>query len=185
IGGALVAGALRRIMHRPRMHNALPLAVGLAILANSRPYEGLIVSLPAGLVLLVWLVSRHGPPWGVSIKRIVLPIFIVVAITGAPMAFYDLRVTGKMFHLPYQVHEETYATAPIFLWQTPRPEPLYHDPIIRENHRAGLDAYFQQRSLLGFLFWKQRNFRALWDFYLGNIFTIPLLAMLPIIVPWT
>ena len=185
IGGALVAGALRRIIHRPRIHSALLLSLGLAVLANSRPYEGLVVSLPAGVVLLIWLYSRHGPPLGISIKRIVLPIFIVVAITGAAMAYYNLRVTGKMFHLPYQVHEETYATAPLFLWQPPRPEPVYHDPVIRENHRAQLDTYFQQRSIVGFLSWKKAVVGGLWDFYLGKTFTIPLIAMLPIMVAWT
>ena len=34
---------------------------GLALLANSRPLEGLIVSLPAPVVLLVWMFRKPGP----------------------------------------------------------------------------------------------------------------------------
>ena len=46
MGGALVFGALRPIMHRPRGWDVLLLGLGLAVLANSRPSEGLVVSLP-------------------------------------------------------------------------------------------------------------------------------------------
>ena len=38
---------------RAPLHQALLVGVGLAILANSRPYEGLIFSLPAGI--FCWL----------------------------------------------------------------------------------------------------------------------------------
>ncbi len=40
IGGALVLGAMARIARRARLPDALWLAFGIAILANSRPYEG-------------------------------------------------------------------------------------------------------------------------------------------------
>ena len=40
IGGALVVGALARLMRRPAPAPAFAFGVGLAILANTRPYEG-------------------------------------------------------------------------------------------------------------------------------------------------
>src|SRR5882672_7415781 len=45
LGGALVLGALPRIEHHRRWRDAAIMAVGLFILANSRPYEGLLLSL--------------------------------------------------------------------------------------------------------------------------------------------
>src|SRR5499433_1481354 len=54
-GGALLLGSLGRILRKPRTRDALLFAFGLAILANSRPYEGFLFSLPAGLYLLWWL----------------------------------------------------------------------------------------------------------------------------------
>ena len=98
------------------------MAVGLAILANSRPYEGLLVSLPAAVLVLTWMIGKNGPAAEVSIKQIVVPIGGVLVLTGGAMAFYNWRVTGDSLRIPYQVHEATYAIAPSFLWQQPRPD---------------------------------------------------------------
>jgi hypothetical protein len=101
IGGALVFGALRRIIRRPRLRDVLLLGVGLAILANSRPYEGLLISLPAAVLLFAWMVSKNGPALQISISRIMLPIIGVLTITGGAMAFYNWRVTGNALRMPY------------------------------------------------------------------------------------
>ena len=45
-GGALAFGALGRILERARTRDALWMGLGLLLLANSRPYEGLVFSLP-------------------------------------------------------------------------------------------------------------------------------------------
>jgi len=53
-GGALVLGAMPRIVRRARTRDALLLGVGIAILANTRPYEGLLLCIPvAGWFSLV------------------------------------------------------------------------------------------------------------------------------------
>jgi hypothetical protein len=51
-GGALVLGALPRVVRQTRARDAVWMGLGLAILANSRPFEGLLASLPTGVVLL-------------------------------------------------------------------------------------------------------------------------------------
>jgi hypothetical protein len=185
VGGALVMGALRRIIRQPRIHVALIMGVGLAILANSRPYEGLLVSLPAGLLLLLWMVSKSGPTLWVSTKRIVLPILIVLALTGTGMALYNLRITGNAFRLPYQVHQETYDVIPVFVWQDLGPEHIYHHQVIRDFHeKYGLDFYSMKRSISGFIV-QNIFFLIGLSLFSVNVLTIPLIRMFSVMVPWT
>src|SRR6266567_3275626 len=58
LGGALVLGALPRIKRELRVRDAVLMGAGLAILANSRPYEGLIYSLPILIALTLWLFRK-------------------------------------------------------------------------------------------------------------------------------
>ena len=55
IGGALVLGAIPRLRARLRIRDSILLALGLAIMANSRPYEGLVFSIAVGIALPFWL----------------------------------------------------------------------------------------------------------------------------------
>src|SRR5713101_4774134 len=54
LGGALVLGALPRLKRRPSIWHAFLMAAGLAILADSRPYEGLLLSVPVAVAMVVW-----------------------------------------------------------------------------------------------------------------------------------
>src|SRR5215472_17754198 len=60
-GGALVLGAMPRIIRSAKTRDALLLGLGLAILANSRPYEGLLFSIPVAVWLLWWLGGKTKP----------------------------------------------------------------------------------------------------------------------------
>jgi hypothetical protein len=184
MGGALVFGAMRRIMRGPRLHDAVLLGVGLAVLANSRPYEGLLVSLPVAVVLFNWMFGKNGPTAQVSLKRIVLPISIVLAFTAIAMGFYNLRVTGSPLRMPYLVHDAMYSMVPFFLWQHPRPELTYHHEIIRYHHVRKLEYYMEQQSVGGFARASVEKVKGLWRFYQGYpglrlVLTLPLFML-----PW-
>ena len=180
LGGALVFGALRRIVSRPRVRDAWLMGLGFTVLANSRPYEGLLVTLPAGALLLAWIVHKHGTSAWVAIGRIVCPILLVLVCTAGAMGLYNLRVTGHAFHIPYQVHEATYAVVPVFLWQHVRPEPVYRHEVMRDFHVSlGLDGYSRQRSLSGLVRERLTKMTAVLKFYLGAALTVPL-----VMLPW-
>jgi hypothetical protein len=184
MGGALVFGAMRRIVRRPNVRDSVLMGVGLAVLANSRPYEGLLVSLLVAVVLLAWMFGKNGPAAQVSVKRIVLPLSIVLAVTAIVMGFYNLRVTGSPLRMPYLVHDATYSMVPFLLWQHPRPELTYHHEIIGSHHVRKLAYYNEQQSVGGFARASVEKVKDLWRFYQGYpglrlVLTLPLFML-----PW-
>ena len=184
-GGALVLGGVRRLMRHPRLYDALLTGIGLAVLVNSRPFEGLLVSLPAGIFLVIWIIRQRGQALRISIGRIVIPIFLVLTVTVAAMAVYNLRAVGNSFRIPYQIHENTYAMAPLFLWQKLPAEPDYRHQVIRDFHASyALPMYTSQRSIDGFLKSKVGSLLST-AFQVLNVFAIPLIAMFAVLVPWT
>jgi hypothetical protein len=96
------------------------MGIGLVILANSRPLEGLISTLPVAVLLLVVMV-RSSNPWQVWVRRVVMPISGVLFLGAILMGAYNYKVTGKPWRLPYQVYETTHPSTPIFLWSKKKP----------------------------------------------------------------
>jgi hypothetical protein len=92
--------------------------------------------------------------------------------------YYYYRVTGNPFRMTYQVNRELYSQAPYFLWQKSRPEPVYHHAVMRDFYQREFQVFQQSQTLGGFLRGLGEKVWMSWTFYLGTIFTIPLL-MLP------
>jgi len=178
LGGELIYGALPRIKKHQRVRDALIMGLGLGILANSRPYEGLIVSLPVAAAMMTWLLGKNRPA-GVRFGRVVAPLVLLLATFAVATGYYYYRVTGSPFRMTYQVNRGTYATAPYFLWQTPPPEPVYRHEVMRDFYRWELSKFVENRTLDGFFRRSAEKLEDLWKFYLGPILTIPILAL-----PW-
>lgn len=128
-GGALVIGAAVRILRDPRAATAAVAAVGISILGLSRPFEGAILTLVAGVTVLAGLYRQNR-------IRAVIPLVVPVAIIGIAvigfLAYYNYRVTGHATVLPYQEYQRQYGASPLFLIQPDIPMPHYrHDSIRR------------------------------------------------------
>src|SRR6185503_16529743 len=102
--GALLLGGVRYLGRKPRIPQALSTGIGLAVLANSRPYEGLILAIPQGIGLMIKLLGRHGPGMNTITKKVFLPLALVGVTTVSFMAYYNSRITGNAFRMPYVVH---------------------------------------------------------------------------------
>jgi hypothetical protein len=176
LGGALVLGAWPRLRRRVRMRYALLMGVGLVILANSRPYEGLVFSLPVAVALLWWLTGKLRSGFKLLFSRVVLPLFVILACGALATGYYYWRVTGNPFRMTYQVNRATYATAPYFLWQTPPPEPLYHHQVMRDFYRWELAGFEKNFTVAGYMRGAAEKAYLWWQFYLGPLLTLPLLA---------
>ena len=180
-GGALVLGALPRIFEYARTRDALLMGLGLAILANSRPYEGLVVCLPVAAALFLWLFKKKGPELRLAIRRVIAPLALTVMIAASATGYYFWRVTGNPFQMPLQVDRDTYGIAPYFLWQSPKPAPAYHYQELRTFYAANeLNFYRETQTAAGLTgVWITRILHT-WLFYLGPVLTLPLLIAIAI-----
>ena len=172
LGGALVLGALPRIQRSGRLADAFWLAAGMAVLANSRPFEGALLCLPVAAVLVVWF-------WRKKPLRLLAAVAFVLAAAACLMAYYNWRVTGSPWMLPHQLSRNAYAVIPDFSWQSLRPAPAYRHEVMRKFYVDRDLAFFRDRLAMGFaarLFSKALDF---WIFYAGPVFTLPLLVALP------
>jgi len=133
IGGALVVGALARLMRHPAAAPSLAFGLGLAILANSRPYEGLVFGALCTVFLLIRLrlfVQRGYQSYSGLVRSVGLPITLVLLSTLIWMGYYNYRVTGSPLLMPYKLYEQQYTSWSPFLWSNkPRPEPRYNHEI--------------------------------------------------------
>lgn len=158
IGGALLIGAMPRLIERPRVEAALAFASGLAILANTRPFEGVVFAVVCSAWLgFQWM--RERAACGAILREAVVPMTLLLMPVAAWMGYYNFRLTGNALELPYVAHDRQYALLEPVLWQTQiRPTPVYSNAFLRDFWQADLQE-------------KQRAHRQLvpahiWDFLL-------------------
>lgn len=114
VGGALLFGALAP-GRRPRPGWA---ALGLALLAASRPFEGLLVALPCAWVLLGHfrgLLPREGP----RAARELLAMLLILVPAAAGLAYANWRITGDPLLFPQAGYVTAYSATPDLVFQRP------------------------------------------------------------------
>src|ERR1700722_9267006 len=179
LGGALVVGALPRIWRDFKTLDFLWLALGAAILAICRPFEGILLCAQA-FAILFWKVYKvpNRPALSTLLRRSAPAAMVLIAAIGF-MGFYDYRVFGSVLTAPYKVNRDMYATAPHFLWQSANPEPVYRHKEMRE--------FYSKFELASFLD-ETRTFKGLAKatflkvvaaqlFFLGIVLLVPIAAL--------
>jgi hypothetical protein len=180
-GGALVIGGFRRLMDGPRPRDAVWMAIGLGIAANSRPFEGFVLGVMASVVLLVWLVRVRRAPLAAIVLSVIIPMAAVLSLFAAELAYYNWRVTGDPLLMPYVLHERLYGIAPLFLLGKPKPEPVYHHREIQRLQEEYLRYYESQGQSWSALI--NATGRKLWTLGQGYLWSGLMLVAL-VGLPW-
>jgi hypothetical protein len=183
-----VLGALPRLRNRPRVSQALILALGVSLLAMTRPYEGLFLCLPVAGMLLVRMLRPNmlrpnmvRPNNGTF--RVMLPIASVLLLTAAFLAYYSFRVTGKALLMPQVLNQQTYVVVPLFLWQPLRSQPpVYRNQQFRNFYLGWEVSEYRNTITVGFPKMTWIKFKIYWGFYFGPILSIPLIAVSRVLV---
>ena len=177
LGGALILGAFPRIKQSHKVRNSVLIAMGMALLAATRPYEGLFFCVPVIAALLLWSAKQGSSGWRASLRQIALPATLVMAFALSALGYYFWKVTGNPFTIPYQVNMRTYGLV-YFPWDKIKPVPEFHHAIMQMFYRGGAVVGWHQFALEHPLKLQALKALVLWLFYFGPVLTIPWLAWL-------
>src|ERR1051326_8420568 len=128
--GALAIGGALRL---PRVSAALWMGFGLALLANTRPYEGLYVAAAACAFAI----------------RKPRALAIAIATTIALMSFtlmHNHAVTGSFAQFPYTTYNARYLSAPNLIWERPFPPREYPTREMEQTYRVLRHYYERSRN---------------------------------------
>jgi hypothetical protein len=179
LGGALLYGGVRRVVDkqggRARFCNALWLALGLVILANTRPFEGLLAAIPAGAALIVYLWRNQNDRLRFA-REVLLPAASVLLLGALLTLAYNQRVTGSHWQLPYQVYQRQYDAVPSFIFQRLRPWPQLQDAAMTA---AAVDTLAAWRWAHGFyrIAFMASKLLGFWQFAFGAALSLPFLIL--------
>ena len=175
IGGALVIGALPRIKERLQVRDSVLLAAGMALLAYTRPYEGLFFCVPV-LVALAWWTKRGAVPGKKFALRFVVPTAVVMGAALAGLGLYFYRVTGSPFTTGYQINIRTYGLV-YFPWEK-FPAVVYHNPEMKWFYSGGPVTLWYQMARHHPLQLQFLKALVVWMFFFGPLFTLLAVAWL-------
>ena len=179
MGGALVIGGARRVVDTGRPRDAVLMALGAVVLANSRPYEGLLLCIPVAAYVLWRLVRARHVRVQRPLRSVVLPATAVFAVAAALMLRYNHAVTGRATQFPYLTYLSEHGRGPDFVWQKPRDAPLASNVLFRRYQEWELATADSLRSPRGFASRNTNRLRVTTGFFLQMSLLAPLF-MLPI-----
>jgi hypothetical protein len=176
--GALVLGAMLRLVRKPRALEAILLGVGMGLLVISRPYEGVLLCLPVALYLGHWAFFGKNRPAPARLARLAAIPVLVTLIAVAWLGWFDSRAFKNPLTLPYTVNRAQYAMAPYYVWQAPRPEPAYHHNDLRRFYSFNeLEDFKKIHSLGGFIPRSVAKLVRSFEFFAGVILLVPLIMI--------
>jgi hypothetical protein len=178
-GSTLLTGSVLRLRRRFGTTAALAGGSGIALLALTRPYEGLVATCLLSLLLWALWKGRDFRFRWLSAVRIVPVAGIPVAVALTLIALQNVAVSGKLSGLPYRLHEEQYSAAPLFVFgqvSSPQLEATGEVPqtVIDFQHGWALDSFRERPGFTGWLIGIARALNTLWGFWV-------LLAMAPVL----
>ena len=152
-GGALLLGAFIRLTDKLEIRYSVLAAMGVSILAISRPLEGAVLTLLVG-GCLVWRLQSWSEctlqRWAF---RVAVPVVLVGCVSGGLFLGYNALTTGNPFVMPYQIHEDKYALTPLFPWKESAPARSYQNEVVRDfyedDFRTAREKYATFSSLAG------------------------------------
>lgn len=177
---AAVLGGVLRLRRRIELSSALVAGLGVGMLALSRPFEGAVFVCCNAM----WLLSMWQIPVRQKLVRSARCLFYAAApvlIAFGLTAWQNQATTHSLFQMPYQVHEQSYGVAPLFVFGHQKTPDMMASgavsPIIEEFHYGwSLDSFEERRGLQGWLLGIPRVLDVMGGYWGISFIVLPLLT---------
>jgi hypothetical protein len=176
LGGALVIGAWPRIKRRISVRPSVLMALGVALLAISRPFEGAMVCLPVAWVMLLWLARLNRPNVLAALGRVVAPILCVLATAAGLLGYYNNRVTGDPLRPPYVVNQQTYGWPLTLPWFPVQPH-THSSKAMHDYYLWEVEEHGKTTDVGRHVYLNARDAVLLWSFFAGPALTVFLIFL--------
>jgi hypothetical protein len=183
LGGCLFFGALPRLVDGVGRRDVKDMSrslsffigsLGLVLLANTRPFEGLLVTLP-GMLLVLWSFLKRGMG-PIALAKIMVPGALLLIASFSVTLIYQTAVTGHPLESPYTVASKQYHISRPFFFQSLLPIPKYRHLEFRFIY-VQFETKNNERMtyLWGFMESMGDRLHDYWKFFVGPLLSIPLL----------
>lgn len=177
VGGALVIGALPRIMKFARARDGLALGVGAAILANSRPFEALIFCLPVVAALVWWFLRKVDSTARARFRRVLIPLCAVGVLFLGFDAYYNWRGTGNPMLFPYVLNVDSHFAIPQLIGRRVRPPFHFQNVQFDDYYNKWWQIVARPKGIKEIRYDWLNRLRASFGFFLWPELCLPLLAL--------
>jgi hypothetical protein len=175
LGGILLMGALPRWFRTRRPIHGIGIAAALLLLANSRPYETLVLSLALAPVLFVLARRRGG--WRAILCPALAPAVLLLCAGAGAMLWYNVQVTGNPLKMGYQLYMSNWGLA-VLPWQSAVPTDPPVSKILQEFLESQRGWFQTHTTLPGFIGNRIVALNKFWLFYIGPLLALPVLGIL-------
>lgn len=188
--GALVTGAVLRLRryrigpeeNTPRLwFLASMLGLGIAGFALTRPFEGLVATLLSGLLLWVlWNVDTLSQRLHRSFKVAAMALPPVALALGV-IACQNYATSNSILRMPYQLHEQKYGVAPLFVFGQEKQAGMEQAGELPEvlhdyHHGWSLESFQRRAGWQGFLIGTVQACQTLFSYWVALAW-VPLLTV--------
>jgi len=171
-GGALIFGAARRLISNITIRHSIILGAGIAILACSRPYEGVLIILPL-LTLVCILLIKSEETWHNILLKFFTPLFVVLIATASSMLIYNKAITNNYFELPYIEYARQHDGVPNFVFEKFVRQPQLYNSEMLKLFKITYSEYLKEQTITGFIASISDKTIKYSNFYFGFVLLIP------------
>jgi hypothetical protein len=173
LGGCLLLGAAARVTRSPKLRHGLLMAIALLLLANSRPFEGALLSLPVCSYTL-WILVKKKEGF-----RVLAPGLAVLLVGAVCTGYYCYRVTGRLT-FPWVAHWQQWGMCPPLLFGKPNLGVHYQFPEQLIYNRDGdMFPYATMKTKVDFVAEVVAKGIYQWLFFIFPALTLPLMGLIP------